>query len=325
MTSPAPEDADNPHGGRKTVQTIVKIGFGVAVLAFGVWFIASRWSDLRAALDEARPGWIVAAFAFGALGQWVAARSFRAVLAATARWLPMVDVSRVYFVSQLGKYIPGSVWSIVAVTEMCRRYDISRRAAAAAGIVSLLFSLVTGGVVGIALVLVGTAGSSARLWWLILLVPVAVAAVHPRVIGPLINLATKLTRRPRIEIDLRGSIMRPALGWAGLSWVLLGLQCWALVVALGGSPWRSLAPAVGGFALAYVAGVLFVPAPAGAGVREAVLTVALAPVIHGASSFSHDSVIVVVLLSRVVLAILDFGQAGVAILVARHRSAPTDS
>jgi uncharacterized membrane protein YbhN (UPF0104 family) len=69
--------------------------------------------------------------------------------------------------------------------------------------------------------------------------------------------------------------------------------------------------------LAYTAGTLFVPAPAGAGVREAVLGVALANVVGTSSSFNHDKVIVVVLVSRVLLAVLDFGQAGATALAAR--------
>ena len=83
----------------------------------------------------------------------------------------------------------------------------------------------------------------------------------------------------------------------------------------------SLAASIGGFALAYAAGTLFVPAPAGAGVREAVLGVALVSTIGGSSSFDQEKVIVVVLLSRVLLAILDFAQAGGALLVARARRA----
>jgi hypothetical protein len=84
----------------------------------------------------------------------------------------------------------------------------------------------------------------------------------------------------------------------------------------------SLAGSIGGFALAYVAGTLFVPAPAGAGVREAVLGVSLAGVIAHSAAFTHEHVLVVVLLSRFLLAVLDFAQAGVAAL-ANRRSAQT--
>lgn len=306
---------------RSAIDRAVKIAFGVAVLAFGVVFVASRWNELSGALAQAAPGWIVAAFLFAMLGQWAAALGFRAALAASSRWLPIVDVAQVFFVSQLGKYIPGSVWPIVAVSEMCRKYGIARRAGAIAGLLALLFSVVTGGLLGIVLVLVGASGGGAGLWWLVLLVPVALGAVHPRVVAPTINFLLRLVRRAPVELDLAGAALRGSLGWPVVSWLFLGLQCWALVVALGGPALTSLAASIGGFALAYAAGTLFVPAPAGAGVREAVLGVALVSTIGGSSSFDQEKVIVVVLLSRALLAILDFAQAGGALLVARARRA----
>jgi hypothetical protein len=70
--------------------------------------------------------------------------------------------------------------------------------------------------------------------------------------------------------------------------------------------------------LAYTAGTLFVPTPAGAGVREAVLGVALAAVITQSAAFTHNSIVVVVLLSRLIFAVLDFAQAGVAMLLSRR-------
>jgi glycosyltransferase 2 family protein len=301
---------------RRALGIAVKVVFGLAVLAFGVVFVASRWSRLSDALAQARIAWIVAAVVFAVCGQWASALGFRWVLAATARVLPVSTVGRLFFVSQLGKYIPGSVWPIVAVTEMCRRHGISRRAAAVAGVLSLVFSLVAGGMVGIVLVLAGASGSATGLWWLVLLVPVGFAAVHPRVVDAAVNVILRLSRREPIQLQLVGPALRGSLGWPVVSWVLMGLQCWALVAALGGPLLSTLAASIGGFALAYTAGTLFVPAPAGAGVREAVLGVALSSVIHG-GSFDSNKVIVVVLLSRVLLAVLDFAQAGVIVLTTR--------
>ena len=151
---------------RSAIDRTVKIVFGVAVLAFGIVFVATRWDKLSGALAQAAPGWVVAAFLFAVLGQWAAVLGFRAALAASSRWLPVIDVAHVFFVSQLGKYIPGSVWPIVVVTQMCRRYGIARRAAAVGGLLALLFSVVTGGLLGIVLVLVGASGGAAGLWWL---------------------------------------------------------------------------------------------------------------------------------------------------------------
>lgn len=314
----ANETDDGTPSARRPLAVAVKVGFAVAVVVFGVVFVASRWAQVRSALRDTAPGWVVVAVIAAAAGQWAAALGFRAALTATSRELPVRDVARVYFVSQLGKYLPGSVWPIVAVTQMCRRYGISRSAAAVGSLLSLVLSLVVGAIVGAVLLLVGVAKDVSGLWWLLLVLPVGAAIVQPRLIAAVVDRAFRLARREPVEVRMDGRVRLQAIGWPAVSWLLLGLQCWALVVALGGPVLGSLAGAIGGFALAYVAGTLFIPAPAGAGVREAVLGVALAGVIAHSSGFSHDHVLVVVLLSRFLLAVLDFGQAGLAAAVSRR-------
>lgn len=297
---------------------LVKVLFGLAVLGFGIAFVASRWGRVSSALAATKPGWLVLGVVVAVAGQWAAALGFRALLSATSRPLPVPDVARVYFVSQLGKYIPGSVWPIVALTEMTRRYGVTRSAAALAGLLSLMFSLVVGAAVGAAFLLAGAVHGAASLWWLAVAVPVAVVLLHPRVINAATAWALRLLRRDPVPVRLGEGTLLRAVGWPLASWVLLGLHCWALVVALGGPAVDAVAAAIGGFALAYVAGTLFVPAPAGAGVREAVLGLALAGVVAQSATFGHDQVLVVVLLSRVLLALLDFAQAGVALAVNRR-------
>ena len=305
---------------RSLASRIVKIAFGVAVLVFGAVYIGTRWNGVRDAISHARPAWIVVAIICAVAGQWAAAFSFGAVLRMIAPPLPILEVARVQFVSQLGKYIPGSIWPIVAITEMCRRYGIARRSAATAGVLALLYSLVVATSLGLVLVLAASAGTAAGWWWLVVIIPIGIALVHPRVVGAAVDTVLRLLRRPPIELDLRWQTLRACLGWSALSWLLLGLQCWALVVSLGGDPGKSLAPAIGGFALAYSAGTIFIPAPAGAGVREAVLGLALSGFGATAAILTNDEIVVVVLLSRVILAVLDFAQAGVVLVLSRHSS-----
>jgi len=208
----------------------------------------------------------------------------------------------------------------VAITQLGSRYHISRRAAASAGVLALVFSITTGSVVGVTLVVIAAARTSAQLWWLLLLIPVALVVGHPSVVMTVVNRLLRLARREPVEVDLHGVALWNVLIWQLATWLFLGLQCWAFVVALGGSATTSTAPAIGGFALAYTAGTVFVPAPAGAGIREAVLALALVNVTNDSSAFNHGSIIVVVLLSRVMLAVVDFALAGFWLLLARRRT-----
>jgi uncharacterized membrane protein YbhN (UPF0104 family) len=314
----SPRDPPPAARSRWSVGRLAKIAFALGVLGFGAAFVIRRWDDLRHALSQASVGWIVVATLLVAVGQWAGSLGFRSVLSAAGREIPVIAAARVYFVSQLGKYLPGSIWPIVVVTEMSRRYGISRKASAIAGVLGMYFAMTTATLLGVILVPLGATGHASRLRWLLVLAPVLVVMLHPRVITWAVAAALRLTRRQPLAVEFTSAEWRGAVAWPALCWVLFGLHCWVLVIALGGPATASLAVAVGGFCLAYTAGTLFVPTPAGAGVRETVLGLALAAVITESPAFTNDSIVVVVLLSRMIFAVLDFAQAGAAMLLSRR-------
>lgn len=301
--------------------TILKIVFGLAVLIFGIYFFASRWDEIGVQLGRADWRWLVAAAVFAGIGLSSSAFTLRSLMEMTSRHrLAPAAAARLFFVSQLGKYLPGSVWPVVVVTQMGRKHGIDGDASATAGVLALFLSLVTGGALGIVVTLAGSVGGgSSGLWWLLLLLPVVIVLALPAVVFRIVNLGLKLLRRKPIDFDAESRRHYfAAVGFQVVSWLMMGLQCWALCVSLGADPLRSLVGAIGGFALAFTAGTVFVPAPAGAGVREAVLGVALSSTLTDTTAFSHASVLAVVLLSRVVLAVLDFAFAGASMLVYRR-------
>lgn len=323
--SPPTDGASPPMSGRRRrLGTTLKIVFGVAVLVFGVYFFASHWTQIRIQLGHADWRWLIAAVVFAGVGLSSSAFSLRSLLQLTSRHrLPAPAAARLFFVSQLGKYLPGSIWPVVAVAQMGRKHGIDADASATAGILALFISLMTGGAFGIVITLVGSAGGGgAGVWWLLLLLPVMLILAMPSLVFKVVNLGLKLLRRNPIELtpDSRSHYFA-ACGFSVVSWTLLGLQCWALCVSLGADPMRSLLVAVGGFALAYTAGTLVVPVPAGGGVREAVLGFVLSATLVGTDGFDKVAVtaivLAVVLLSRVVLAVLDFSFAGASMLVYR--------
>jgi len=102
-----------------------------------------------------------------------------------------------------------------------------------------------------------------------------------------------------------------AAGWALLSWVLLGLHLYALTSGLGVTGPRILAVTIGGFALASSVGILVVPAPAGAGIRDVVLIATLGVSMTGAEALG------VGLASRALLIVVDLLMTALALLVSR--------
>jgi glycosyltransferase 2 family protein len=134
--------------------------------------------------------------------------------------------------------------------------------------------------------------------------PLFVAAVHPRVFNRAVTTALRLLRRPPLEHALSTRAVLAATALMLLTWLFFGLQAVALAYSLGASGWETVPAAIGGFALAYTAGLLLIIAPAGLGVREAVLIATLGTVMATADATA------LALVSRLLLMLADGLVAG---------------
>ncbi len=151
-------------------------------------------------------------------------------------------------------------------------------------------------------------------WWALLAIPILLCSLLPPVLNPVVNRLCGLFRRPPLERPFGLSSLTRAAAWQLLVWLLTGVQGYLLVAGIGAPGVRSLFIAVGGFALAFAAGVLFIPAPAGAGVRETALVAALSPVLHVGPALA------VALLSRALSTLSDLTVASGAVVQARARA-----
>src|SRR5262249_38149826 len=146
-------------------------------------------------------------------------------------------------------------------------------------------------------------------WWIMLVIPVFLGALHPRVLGPSLNFGLRLIRRDPLPRTPSWRGLAPVAGLQLVVWTLLGLRVWVLLLVLGAPAGRSLAVAIGGYALAYGLGQRAIGLPAGAGVREAALTAALSTVV------TPTQALAMALLARGTLTVVDLGMAGVQYLI----------
>ncbi|MBB6118780.1 lysylphosphatidylglycerol synthase domain-containing protein [Nocardiopsis algeriensis] len=279
------------------------------------WALRGHWGQAREAVLDL-PLWAlplsVAAAMAGLTAQMLA---WRALLAGLGSPLPVRAAARIMFVGQLGKYLPGSVWAFVAQVELARDRNVPRVRGTAATLLAVGVTVAAGLAVAAVALPLSSAEAARRWWWALVLAPLVLAALHPRVVGWGVRLAARPFARFREVAEagalrIGGRTMAAALGWTLVAWIPLGLHAWVLTWAVGGGPLDSLLPAVGAYALAWTLGLLAVFAPAGLGVREAVLVVALAPVVDAGSA------LVVAVLSRLVMTAADMAWAGLSVLPA---------
>ena len=284
-------------------------GFVAAAVALGAYVVVDQWTQVRAGL--ASMGFLAVAGALVAvlLGLLATMQVWRVLLAAFGSPLATRPAARVMFIGQLGKYLPGSIWPVVAQMELGTAHRVPRHRSASASVLTMLFCLLAGLLAALVTLPFTPGARSYR--WVFLAAPVLLICLFPQVLNRILDRLLRLARRPALEQPLSGRAVAGALAWALVTWVCFGLQIWLLATRLGAPYGRAALLSVGGFAFAWCVGFVVVFAPAGAGIRELLLIATLGPMLGVGKATA------VALVSRVLMTAGDLITAGAAAALAR--------
>ncbi len=149
---------------------IVRIVVAVAVVVALVWGVARNWTEISQDLQRVSVGALLLSFVPAALGTWLTMLGWRVVLADLGSPLHVAPAGGVFFVGQLGKYLPGSVWTVLVQADMASHLHVPRRRTGVAGLVTIGLSVLTGLLVGLpALPLLFQASGISSAWLLLAL------------------------------------------------------------------------------------------------------------------------------------------------------------
>jgi len=270
----------------------VKLALGLLVLAF----VGRQFSLDMARLEPDRPavgvGWLALAGLLYLVGMgfsglyWV--RLIRH-LGASPGWLAS---ARAYYVSQLGKYVPGKALALILRVGMVASPATPASTAALAAFHEVLATMASGAVVAVGCSLLLPVGGGmdwgaisstegrhdpGRWEYLGVALGLMVLTLVP-ILPPVFNRLAAVVTRPFRTGPL------PEVGWASLGeGLLVTAPCWlCLGAALGcgllavGATLPPAAYLVASMAIAYVAGFVVPISPGGLGVRELALSLLLA-------------------------------------------------
>lgn len=293
-----------------------RVIFLLLALAAAIWALVTQWDEFSAAIANFSVPNVVGAFALSLAFMFVVMLCWRAVVTDLGSPLKLISAANLYFVSQLGKYLPGGVWNFLAIAEMGKDLGVPRSRSLISTIVSILISVVAAGLIAVPGIIALQVIPEPYGWVMLIALPVLAMFLIPSVLNRLINLALKVTKRPALEqpFSARGIVISTA--WSMLSWVLAGGCVYLLATELGAdaSPVGFIG-ATGAYSLAWAAGFLVFFVPAGIGVREVVLGAMLA------GQLDTGSVLAVVLVTRVLVTLADVALACLFLLLNRTRLA----
>jgi glycosyltransferase 2 family protein len=238
------------------------------VLFFAARSLGGQWDKVGSRLSHLRFGWewIGAGTALVLLTYALLIEGWRRVLGAWDSHLPFMPAARIWFLSNLGKYVPGNIWSLTAMGVMARGRGLSAIAAAGSSVIMQMVSLVT----GTAIVMV----TSAKLIGQPILVGVAVLVLivvllgAPRFLPPLTVWVSTLIGRELAPPSVPATSIWTAALASALSWLFYGLAFQLFVRGLLGSAPGEISSYIAVYTAAYILGFISPIAPAGLGVRE---------------------------------------------------------
>jgi uncharacterized membrane protein YbhN (UPF0104 family) len=246
------------------------VGTVIAVLgfAFVIRRAAQHWTDVQYAIHHAHRGWIALAIVLAVAGMLSIAVAWRPVVHAVGGEASLRDIVRWYFPGELGKYVPGGIWPVVGRGELARRGGI-RRTVAYASVALSLAGLYLAGIALVAAllpaVLVHHHGSSAPLL-IVLLLPIGIVALHPRVQRWMYDRVARVTKREiPIEIPAWRTSLTIVVRYLP-AWACIGSATWCMTKAF--TTHGSFVQVFVATVASWVAGFV-VPVPGGVGVREA--------------------------------------------------------
>ncbi len=254
---------------RAALQVVFLIGVAVAITL--AWI--DQGDAIIAALVPASPlgaGLIV-------LGSLLAmlplVPHWRALAGFLGTRVPWPSAVRIVVAGQLGKYLPGGVWTIGAQGYTAHGAAVPWRLGVAVGLLQIGTLIVAGGVIGGVGILAGVTPWN-PLWGAPLIV-VAVIGGMPVIVR---RIGVSLLRPD--EQPARGPAL-PVVGWSFAYWG--GTTLAAVGAGLALAP-DAIGTILVASTLGYAAGALVIIAPAGIGVREAVVVATLAPAVGFATA-----------------------------------------
>ncbi|MFD1542177.1 lysylphosphatidylglycerol synthase domain-containing protein [Nonomuraea guangzhouensis] len=292
------------------LRRLLRVFLALVALGFLGYGLARNWDETIAAVTALSPWAVLGAFAAVLAGQFCMLLAWRKVLAGLGSPLPLRVTGRIMFVGQLGKYIPGSVWAYAAMMDLGRDHGSPPRRTFACISLSLVINL--GVALSIAAATLATQQAVRQAWYLLLIVPVIIVCLHPKVLTWGLNLALRLARKEPLESVLPGRTVLVAVAWTALGWFVYGLHTWLL-----SGRWDLYVVATGAYAFAWATGLLTFVVPAGVGVREGAMILVLRPLIGDGPSYA------VAVVSRLAFTLGDAVAAGIAFLLGRQASRST--
>ncbi|MFL5874171.1 MAG: lysylphosphatidylglycerol synthase domain-containing protein [Solirubrobacterales bacterium] len=304
-----------PPRSRK-VRLALQVLLALLIFGFLVLTVIDQWSEIQDEGVHFHVGWLIPALVILPFFFVLSAYGWDLTLRFLGYRLGFGRAQVAWGQPLLARYVPGSVLYVLGRILLSEKAGIPRRITIASIVYEQAISATSAVVVASYFIIQhpDLQGDAWR-WGVLLLIPMAIAVLHPKVFGPLANRALRAFGREPLPgvISLRGVIALIAfytLNWAVIA---LGLYCVARSVTF--IPFEDVVLVGSAQAIGYVAALVTLIAPAGLGVKDAAFAWAMKAALPS-KSFALGSLIAIAV--RGVLTVAELIYVGIVTLLGRR-------
>ena len=279
MPNATPTFIAPPSPGRRSrLWRFAQIAIVAIILAFIGQALRHNWREFRRQDVQLTWSYLAASGAVVLVTYALLVEVWRRILRAWSAQISFAEALRIWCVSSLARYVPGTFWQIAAMGKLAHDIQVPAAAAAGSAVLNTIVNIGVGFAVGVVAgfrALDRMSGGYANLGVAITVVVICGVLLLPMILPRLAAAAERVTGRSLNLGELPVQAVYIAIAGNVIAWLLYGWAFQLLVHGVLGHANGTLANYVAAYALSYVMGYLVILMPAGVGVRETVQTVAL--------------------------------------------------
>ena len=289
----------------------------IASVLVGIAFaLRSAWLELEKSeinWSEVRPIWLLLSGMAYAIGMLVPAIYWHQLLRLSGNDPGIGNTIRAFYLSQLGKYVPGKAMVVVIRTNEIGKSGVNPAFAATTVFIETLTWMSVGASLGAIVLAVALRD---QVWLIAIAVAIAIVAGIPS-LGPVMRKIVAKLKVNKLDHEIETRLRRLSLGFTAcgylfliVGWLLMAASLYFVLQALPDPrpAWEHFPLVLAGVSLAVVCGFLSL-IPGGLGVRELVMLPILGPIVGPVSA------IVAVVLLRLVWLVAELACAAVLRLI----------
>jgi uncharacterized membrane protein YbhN (UPF0104 family) len=206
---------------------------------------------------------------------------WRRILKRGGNILSFKKMFKIWFVSNLGRYLPGKVWSFLGMMYLLEKEGVAKGKGLSVAILAQALSVLSGLLVALLFLRYSyyqrffAKTPAMTVVILLLIMGIVVLVFYPKLLEGIINLALRTFKKEEISLNFKPQDMFFYISLYSGSWFLFGFIFWVFIKSITPVSLDIYLSLTGAFAGSFTLGFLAIFAPGGIGVREGILVILL--------------------------------------------------